>query len=241
MPVYYSGNLEILEKKLGYTFKDKDLLLEALTHRSFSHENPEESASYNERLEFLGDAVLGCIIAEFLFNHPSGFSESTMSKIKSFTVRGAFLYDIALRIGLGEFIRLGKGEEETGGRQKRSVLADAMEAVIGAIFIDGGYGKVREVILNLFGERLSSVIESGQYHDYKTELQEMTQTIYGLLPEYRLVKQEGEEHKKIFTIEAIIGGKRMGLGKGKSKKEAQMLAAREAMKRLTGDSGHCQG
>lgn len=232
MPVYYSENLEILEKKLGYTFKNKDLLIEALTHKSFFHENPDRAKSFNERLEFLGDSVLGCVIAGYLYNHPSGFSESVMSKIKSFVVRGAILHEIALKLDLSKFLRLGKGEEETGGRQKRSILADAMEAVLGAIFIDGGYEKVRKVILSHFEERLNILIASGQYHDYKTELQEMTQNLYGLLPEYRIVSQTGEEHKKVFTVEVIIDGKRMGSGSGRSKKEAQMMAAREAIGKL---------
>lgn len=232
MPVYYSENIEILEKNLGYSFKNRDLLIEALTHKSFFHENPEMARSFNERLEFLGDAVLGCVMAAYLFNHPSLFPESIMSKIKSFMVKGVILYDVAQRLDLGAFIRLGKGEEETGGRQKRSILANAMEAVLGAIFIDGGYDKVAEVIQGLFKERLDYVIASGQYHDYKTELQEITQTLYGLLPEYRIVSQRGEEHRKVFTIEVIINGKQMGLGIGKSKKDAQMMAACEAIRKL---------
>lgn len=232
MPVCYSKNIEILEKNLCYSFKNKDLLVEALTHKSFFHENPDLARSFNERLEFLGDAVLGCVIASYLFNHPSLFPESIMSKIKSFVVRGSILHEIALKLDLGAFLRLGKGEEETGGRQKRSILANAMEAVFGAVFIDGGYEKVRKVIFTHFEERLNIVITSGQYHDYKTELQEITQNLYGMLPQYKIVSQTGEEHKKVFTIEVVIDGKRMGSGSGKSKKEAQMMAAREALSRL---------
>ncbi|MFN3479207.1 MAG: ribonuclease III [Thermodesulfovibrionales bacterium] len=233
MPVCYSKNIEILEENLGYSFSNKDLLIEALTHKSFFHENPDLARSFNERLEFLGDAVLGCVIASYLFNHPSLFPESIMSKIKSFVVRGAFLYEIALKLDLSKFLRLGKGEEETGGRQKRSILANAMEAVFGAVFIDGGYEKVKKVILKHFEERLNIVITSGQYHDYKTELQEITQTLYGMLPQYQIISQTGEEHKKVFTVEVIVDGRKMGSGIGKSKKEAQMLAAREALSRLT--------
>lgn len=234
MPVYYLKNIEILEKNLGYSFKNKDLLLEALTHKSFFHENPNKAKFFNERLEFLGDAVLGCVIASYLFNYPSKFPESIMSKIKSFVVRGAILYEIATKLDLGTFIRLGRGEEETGGRQKRSILANAMEAIFGAVFIDGGYEKARKVILSHFQERLDAVITSGQYHDYKTELQEITQTLYGVLPEYKIVSQTGEEHKKVFTVEVFVDGRKMGSGSGKSKKEAQMMAAREALNRLTG-------
>ncbi len=233
MPVYYSESIEILEKNLGYCFKNKELLTESLTHKSFFHENPDRAGAFNERLEFLGDAVLGCVIAAYLFNHPSFFPESVMSKIKSFIVRGDVLYDIALKLNLGLFIRLGKGEEETGGRQKRSILANAMEAVFGAIYIDGGYGKVSRVILNLFKERINVIIATGQYHDYKTELQEKTQTLFGVLPEYRIIGQTGKEHKKVFIAEVVINGRSMGTGRGKSKKEAQMMAAREALSKLS--------
>jgi len=221
-----------LERHLGYTFKSKKLLIEALTHRSFYYEYPEKAAAHNERLEFLGDSVLGFVIVEFLFSSNLQFTESVMAKIKSYLVKESVLSEIAGSLSLGRYLRLGKGEEATGGRAKKSLLADAMEAVLGAVYIDGGYRKVRELILRLFREKIDSATGSGEFHDFKTELQEETQLRSGVLPEYRVIKQEGEEHKKVFTIGVFIKGKRFGTGSGKSKKEAETLAAREALSRL---------
>lgn len=232
MPVSYSGSLENLERDLGHSFKNRMLLLEALTHKSFYHENPDRVSSYNERLEFIGDSVLGLVIVEYLFNYSKEFSESEMSKIKSYLVRDSLLSEIAMSIALGKYLRLGKGEEETGGRTKKSILANAMEAVFGAMYLDGGYEAARGPILRLFKEMILSVISSGQYHDYKTELQEESQMRFGALPEYRIIRQEGEEHRKTFTVEVLIAGKRFGRGTGKSKKEAQTTAAKEAMEKL---------
>lgn len=234
MPVYYSEKLENLEKDIGYLFNNRQLLIDALTHKSFYHENPDKASSHNERLEFLGDSVLGLVIVEYLFNYNAEFTESLMSKIKSYLVRGSLLADIASEISFGWYLRLGKGEEDTGGRRKRSILADTLEAVFGAVYLDGGYKAAREVILKLFKVRIISVISSGKYHDYKTELQEKSQTIFGVLPEYRVVCQEGDEHRKTFTVEVFVKGEKLGRGKGKNKKEAQTIAAKEAIEKLKG-------
>jgi ribonuclease-3 len=144
------------------------------------------------------------------------------------------LSEIAAEISLGDYLRLGKGEEDTGGRRRKSILADALEAVFGAIYLDGGFQHVRRVILELFQDRIPSVISSGQYYDYKTELQEKSQTLFGVLPEYRLISQEGDEHRKTFTVKVFIEGKPFGRGTGRSKKEAQTIAAKEAMDKLNG-------
>ena len=232
MPVSYSRDLEKLEERLGYFFENKRTLVEALTHKSFYHENPNKAASYSERLEFLGDSVLALVIVDHLFAHDLEFTESMMSRIKSYLVRGALLSEIASEISLGDYIRLGKGEEVTGGRAKKSILADALEAVFGAIYLDGGFDSAQNAILKLFTSRIQAVIASGDYHDYKTELQERSQTIFGVLPEYRVVRQEGVEHHKKFTVEVFIGNRKLGRGQGESKKEAETMAAREAMERL---------
>lgn len=237
MPVSSSRNSENLERDLGYSFLDKALLTEALTHKSYYHENPLKVRSYNERLEFIGDSVLSLVIVEYLFAHPREFTESEMSKIKSYLVRGSLLSDLAAGISLGRYLLLGKGEDETGGRTKRSLLANAMEAVIGAVYLDGGYEAAKRVILGLFGGRIESVIDSGEYLNYKTELQELSQMRFGVLPEYRIVEQAGEEHRKTFTIEVFIAGERFGRGRGKNKKEAQTAAAKEAMELLKEKSG----
>lgn len=227
-----------LEKSLGYTFKNKGLLIEALTHRSFYYENPNRIANHNERLEFLGDSVLGFVIVEYLFSLENQFTEATMAKMKSYLVKESVLSEIADSISLGKYLRLGKGEEATGGRTKKSLLADTLEAISGAIYIDGGYEKAREFILSLFREKIDTILSSGEFYDFKTELQEKTQLIFGILPEYRMIKQEGKEHKKVFTIEVLIAGKSFGTGSGRSKKEAQSLAAKEALSRLqAGKSG----
>jgi ribonuclease-3 len=221
-----------LESSLNYSFKDEGVLLEALTHKSFHHENPKITGSYNERLEFLGDSVLGLVIVEYLFKFKKDYSESTMSKMKSFLVKEAVLSEIANDISLGTYLRIGKGEEETGGRQKKSILADALEAVFGAIYVDSSYEIVRDVILRLFKNRIDMAIYSEQFFDFKTELQEESQIRFGMLPQYMTVKQEGEEHRKMFTVEVSIKGERFGSGRGRSKKEAETIAAKEALSKI---------
>ncbi len=237
MRASFSRNIEKLEKDLGHSFGNRDLLAEALTHRSYHHENPDRVPFYNERLEFLGDSVLGLVVVEYLFRHRMSFTESEMSKIKSFVVRGSLLSEIAEGISMGDYLRLGRGEEETGGRTKKSLLANAMEAVFGAVYLDAGYEAAKKTVLGLFEERILEAIRSGQYHSYKTELQEESQLRFGVLPEYRVVSQEGEEHRKTFTVEVFIEGKRFGRGKGKNKKEAQTSAAKEAWEQLKKNEG----
>lgn len=226
-------NTEKLENSLGYQFKDKKLLIETITHKSYYHENSDECSSYNERLEFLGDSVLGIVIAERLFLNDVSLTEADMSKVKSYLVKESVLFEVASKLSLGEYLRLGKGEEFTGGRYKRSILSDGVEAIFGAIFLDSNYETVRSVILNIFRDKILLVISKKEGHDFKSELQEICQSLFGTLPEYRIIKQEGEEHKKIFTIEVCIDGKIYGKGVGKSKKDAQMTAAEEAMEKLT--------
>jgi ribonuclease-3 len=240
MHVFSSENLEKLEKSLGYSFRNRELLGEALTHKSYHHEQPRKAPKYNERLEFLGDSVLALVIVEHIFRMEMEYSESLMSKIKSYLVRGSLLSEIAADLSLGHYIRLGKGEEDTGGRRKKSILADALEAVFGTIYLDGGYENARQVILSLFGERIAAAISSGEYLDYKTELQERSQMLFGVLPEYRVVGQDGDEHLKMFTVEVFIEGTQFGKGVGRSKKEAETLAAKEAMERL-GEQSESRG
>jgi len=221
-----------LEDSLGYRFRDKNIFLEALTHKSFFHENPDKADAYNERLEFLGDSVLGFVIVEYLFLSDYKLTESVMAKTKSYLVKESVLSEIANEIFLGKYLRLGKGEEVTGGRKKRSLLADAVEALLGAVYIDGGYEKSRSLIVRLFKEKIDTIMSSGEFHDFKTELQEKTQLLFSTIPEYKIIRQEGAEHKKLFTIEVYIEGERYGDGTGKSKKEAETLAAKEALQKF---------
>ncbi|MCJ7483834.1 MAG: ribonuclease III [Thermodesulfovibrionales bacterium] len=221
-----------LENVLGYSFKNRQILMNALTHRSFFHENPDKAQDYNERLEFLGDSVLGFVIVEYLYLSDSSLTESIMAKAKSYLVKESVLSEIAASLSLGKYLRLGKGEESTGGRTKRSLLADGVEAVLGAVYLDGGYEDARRLILGLFQNKIGSVLMSGEFYDFKTELQEKTQLLFNSIPEYRMIKQEGEEHNKIFTVDVHIAGTKFGTGFGKSKKEAETNAAQEALREL---------
>ncbi|HTZ17169.1 MAG TPA: ribonuclease III [Dissulfurispiraceae bacterium] len=235
MPVLFSRNTSEpsqLQERLGYRFRDLQLLGEALTHKSFQHEHSGGRSAHNERLEFLGDSVLGLVIAETLFLEEGLLDEADMSKMKSYLVNKVVLYEIAEGLSLGTYVMLGRGEESTGGRQKRSILADTLEALFGAVFLDSDYETVKSLIRRLYKERIADVIAKKEGYDFKSELQESCQAAFGTLPEYRIIKQEGEEHRKIFTAEVLINESVFGRGTGKSKKEAQMLAAKEALEKM---------
>lgn len=224
------------ELKIPYQFKNRKLLQAALTHRSYSGEKvPDKKAGLafrnNEKLEFLGDAVLELVLSEYLFG--SELNEASMSRIRALIVNGPELARAALRINLDRHILLGKGEESTGGRKKTSILAGAFEAMVGAIFLDSVYEEAKRVVLALFHELLLKTIQKGKFRDPKTELQEFFQKTYGELPVYRLLKEEGKEHEKIFTSGLYLRRKLYGKGKGPSKKKAEIEAAREALKKLT--------
>jgi ribonuclease-3 len=183
-------------------------------------------------MEFLGDSVLGLIIAEALYLAKENLTEAGMSKIKSHLVKELVLYEMASKLAMGDYLSLGKGEESTGGREKRSVLSNAFEALVGAVFLDSDYVTAKEMVLRLFNESIERALLKKEAYDFKSDLQEKVQSSLGTLPEYRIVKQEGEEHKKIFTTEVYINDKMFGMGAGKSKKESQMAAAKEALYKL---------
>ncbi len=235
MPASSSRNISepsLLQAQLGYRFRDPQLLNEALTHKSFQHEHSAGRTAHNERLEFLGDSVLGLVIAERLYLQEGFLDEADMSKMRSYLVNKVVLCEIAEDLSLGNYVMLGRGEESTGGRQKRSILADTLEALLGAVFLDSDYVTAKALILGLYKERIGDVIAKREGYDFKSELQEHCQAAFGTLPEYKIVKQEGEEHRKIFTAEVCINGVVSGRGTGKSKKEAQMLSAKEALERM---------
>jgi len=235
MPVLFSKNTADpaeLQEQLGYHFRTPHLFSEALTHRSFHHEQSGDRSVHNERLEFLGDSVLGLVIAETLFREDCLLNEADMSKMKSCLVNKVVLYEIAALLSLGEYVRLGRGEESTGGRQKRSILADTLEALFGAVFLDSDYDTVKALILRLYNDRIRNVMARKDGGDFKTELQERCQAAFGTLPEYRIVKQEGQEHRKVFTAEVYVKEILFGIGTGKTKKEAQMLAAEKALDKM---------
>ncbi len=232
MHASYSKNLKTLEEAIGYSFKERSLLIEALTHSSYANEHQKEGVSDNERLEFLGDAVLGLVVVDSLYSASERLPESDMARLKAFLVSKNVLSNIARKLGIGEYLRLGKGEERTGGKNKDNILADAMEAVLGAIYIDGGFKEAKRVINRLFQERITEAVQTKEAYDYKTALQELTQNRFGVLPEYEIVREEGKEHEKTYAVEVFIKGEKMGEGTGRSKKEAQMMAAKMAIEQL---------
>jgi ribonuclease-3 len=224
---------EQLEELLSYSFKNRSLLLEALTHRSYSHE--KRTKTNYERLEFLGDAVLQLVITEYLLEKYRDYDEGTLSKLRGYFVSEGFLSVIANEIGLGRFVLLGKGEKASGGMFKDSLLCDIFESVVAAIYRDGGYEIARETIINLFGKRIDEDISTNSFIDSKSELQKYTQKAYGILPEYTVLREVGPEHSKTFVVELTIDGILCERGEGKSKKNAEKSAASKALNRLGDD------
>ena len=221
-----------LEKQLGYTFKNLARLQEAVTHKSYLNEYRDTGGSDNERLEFLGDAVLDLAISEHLIDIYPSSAEGELSKMKSRIVSEPTLARVARRIQLGQFLLLGKGEERTHGREKPSLLADALEAIIAAIYIDGGGMAAKVFILTTFAEEIHALRHSTDSLDYKTELQEYCQREYDTLPTYRVLREFGPDHQKIFEVELSVRRKRVGAGRGRSKKEAEQQAAKEALEKF---------
>jgi ribonuclease III len=222
-----------LEKVLGYAFRDLGLLAGAVVHRSAPNERPAACPASNERLEFLGDAVLDLIIAEDLYRRFPEAPEGELTRYKASLVSELALADVARDVGLGSYLLLGRGEEETGGRDKPSILSDALEAVLGAVYLDGGVAAAEALVLRLFGDALAAVQETGAPRgDYKTALQEWTQARGLGLPAYRLEATEGPDHARRYTVVVALGGKALATGQGASKREAERLAARGALAAL---------
>jgi len=225
-------NIDVLEKKIGYKFKNPDLLLNALTHSSYANEN--RGISDNERLEFLGDAVLGLVIADYLYRLFEEHKEGDLTKIRASIVSEGPLSQIARDIRLGRFLLLGKGEAISGGRDRDSVLADALEAVIGAVYLEAGINQAKELIIGLFSSLMENSFQGKGFQDYKTNLQEVLQAMGEEEIVYRVIKETGPDHDKEFVIEVLCGRRVIGRGKGKSKKEAEQRAAKEALGYIRG-------
>jgi ribonuclease-3 len=226
------ADLESLQKALGVSFKDVSLLEQALIHSSYSNENPGNGMPSNERLEFLGDAVLGLAVAEKLFQDYPDFPEGKMTKLRAALVRRETLASIAAGIELGNYLYMGKGEELSGGRHKPANLACALEAVIAAIFLDSGLTGASSFILDSFKDELLRAVSKSSTADYKSELQEKIQSVEQQTPTYRLVKETGPDHGKTFTVEVRLGKTVLGRGSGKNKKAAETEAARKALEKL---------
>ena len=215
--------------KIGYKFKDESLLLRALTHSSYINDKKESHQINNERLEFLGDSLFGAIISEELYRRLDRAFEGALTKLRAQIVCEKSLAWHGRQIEIGEQILLGKGEEFTGGRDKEALIADALEAVIGAVFLDGGYEAAKAVVLKIFGKHVDEAIKGRLGSDYKTELQEKLQAMGEVKISYKLEKEEGPDHDKVFYIALYCAGKLIGNGRGKSKKEAEQNAAKEAL------------
>lgn len=217
-----------LEEKIGYQFRNKYLLQQALTHSSYANEGKKHGCN-NERLEFLGDSVLSVIVARHLFLKYKDIPEGELTKLRASLVCEKALDVFAQKLGLGEHLRLGKGEEMTGGRSRPSILADAFEAVIAALYLDGGFQVAQKFVLSFIPEDLD-IKSANQLADYKTTLQEIIQQNREEKIEYVLADEKGPDHAKVFTAEVLLNSNVIGVGEGSSKKQAEQNAAKEALK-----------
>ncbi|WP_138206688.1 ribonuclease III [Haloimpatiens lingqiaonensis] len=230
MNILRENTLAELEEKIGFDFQNKDLLDVALTHSSYT--NHKKNAKYNERLEFLGDAVLELVISDFLFNKYKNKSEGELTKTRAIIVCENSLHSIAKNWDIGKYINMSKGEEMTGGRTRVSILADCIEAIIAAVYIEKGFDGAKRFVLTNFGENIHKAINNQIIMDHKTKLQEVMQQHGEISIEYNLLKYEGPPHRRKFYIEVYIDGKSFGKGEGYSKKEAEQNAAKEALNNL---------
>jgi len=226
-------DLAALAERLGRRFGDPQLLALAMAHRSWCAETDESDS--NERLEFLGDAVLGLVVADHAYRTYSDLPEGELAKVRAAVVNAEVLAALAAELDLGAALRLGKGEEQSGGREKTSILADAMEAVIGAVYLDAGYRAAEELILNLLDERITEAAARPGGHDYKTRLQELAARRFEDLPRYDIV-DEGPDHAKRFVATVFVSGEAHGRGEGRTKKAAEQAAARQAWDALHDDA-----
>jgi ribonuclease-3 len=231
--VPWPGQFEALETRIGYRFRDRGLLEQALTHRSFAAEDVTGYVLDNESLEFLGDSVLGLVVAAALYQQYPDHDEGMKSKAKAAVVSTQALARQAARLGLGDHLRLGRGEEKTGGREKPALLADVFEALVAAIFLDGGF----DAASSFLQRELSGDIAAGSdplvVHDHKSALQERLQAAGRPLPDYRVSGETGPDHRKLFSVDVVVGGEVLGSATGRAKKEAEQEAARQALDALS--------
>ena len=221
--------MKTLEERLGYQFKNRGLLENALTHSSYANEHRETGISSNERLEFLGDSVLGMVVADHLYREHPQMPEGELTRTRAALVCEGSLVEVARALELGKYLRLGKGEDAGGGRERPSILADATEAVLAAVYLDGGIAQARRLIRALI---LGNEEEMSASRDYKTALQELIQRESGQKLTYHLVGEEGPDHAKRFSVEVELNGKTVGAGEGRTKKAAEQNAAKAAIEKL---------
>ena len=226
--------MRTLEEKLGYTFKNKALLENALQHSSYANEHRNAGTRSNERLEFLGDAVLGVVTADYLYRRHPDLPEGDLTRIRAALVCEESLHEVARSLGLGRHLRLGRGEEQGGGRERPSILADATESVFAAVYLDGGIGAASALIHRVLLDAEREEVVEERRRDYKTALQELVQRTPGRTITYQLVEETGPDHCRVFVMEVSVDGRVAGRGEGRSKKEAEQAAAKEALEKLKG-------
>ena len=222
-------SIRAFEEKIGYEFRDKTYIQTALTHSSFANEHKE--FNYNERLEFLGDSVLGLVVSDYLFRARNDLPEGKLTRLRANVVCEESLSVVARKINLGDHLFLGKGEKTSGGSDRDSILADATEAVIAAIYLDGGFDQAKDFILSNLRDTIAKNIDGNIFRDYKTILQEIIQGNNGKIS-YKLVGESGPDHNKEFEMQVKCGQDTIGIGKGKNKKEAEKEAARDALVKM---------
>jgi ribonuclease-3 len=226
-----------IQANLSYTFQKPEILKLALTHPSYAHEHPqnEGEACHNQRLEFLGDAVLDFLVAAWLYRTYPDYSEGTLTRLRATLVRTTSLAKLAQELELGIALRLGRGEEDSGGHKRPANLCDTLEATVGALYLDAGLDVVWERLEAWFSEETKLILEADAYVDAKSRFQEWAQAAHSITPEYQIIDEEGPDHAKIFTAQVMIGDKIVGKGKGASKRIAEQAAARSALNDLTNE------
>jgi ribonuclease-3 len=224
-----SADWHPLERSVGWRFQQRSLLAEALTHRSYVYETPKAGLAPNERLEFLGDAILAFLSAEYLFRTYPGLSEGELTDARAALVKTPTLAAFARGLRLGDYLRLGRGEQRSGGRKRDPLLAAAFEALLGALYLDGGLDVARRFVLPLLEQEARRVIAAGRLKDDKSLLQELAQAHLGVTPSYRIVAEEGPAHHRQYTVEVLLGSQVAGQGRGRNKQHAEQEAARLAL------------
>lgn len=225
------ASLEDFEKIIGVSFKDKDLLQQALVHRSYLNENKNFPLEHNERLEFLGDAVLELVVTEHLYTHYQ-LPEGELTNLRAAVVRGEMLSMVAGELSVSDFLLLSRGEQKGSEKARQYILANAFEALIGALYLDQGYGAAQRFVRQYIVARLPEVVKQGLYVDAKSKFQEVAQERYRVTPVYRVLSENGLDHEKQFVVGIFLGERQMGEGQGSSKQEAQQAAARAALEKL---------
>ncbi len=227
-----SEKLSQLENLLAVKFTNKELLLNACIHSSYVNEHHDEGVDHNERLEFLGDAVLELVTTEYLYAKFPDKEEGVLTSLRAALVKGPHLADVALSLGIGAFLLLSHGEEKGGGREKKYILANTMEAIIGALYLDQGFDAAKHFINRIILTNLDSIIAQGAHVDPKSKLQELAQQKMEVTPTYTVLSEEGPDHSKVFTVGAYLGSNLVGQGAGSSKQKGQQSAAQDALEKL---------